>query len=402
MAGFTQVAFPVGGTPPALPYPQKHQLTDEYAAHGFLFSEADADLPSGYRRYVQTPGTYNTVMQSTLGNLYRLDFAGDGVREVRLMLRDSNLNPTIHRLTAFNASGQRIAHSEYRDWLNPTASYFFLSVAAGSPIKSIAFTQLTSTGSPYIFGVATTCLDFGAHPPTPTRTVTATRTITATRTATPTRTDTRTRTATPTATAILPTATVTSTSPPATVTATSPPTHTPTPTSTPGPNCSQITMTANADAWFEQSSDANKGDDSALKVQSKSDDQAFRAVVRFALPSAPPGCVFDSADLRLYAESAKPGRTIHVQRAASGWGEMTGNWPTQPARIGGIAAAASGSDPGWRTWSVSEQVAAMYAAGTAHGFVISDADESEDSEQVYRSRESGSSIPTLIVRFRPE
>jgi len=138
-----------------------------------------------------------------------------------------------------------------------------------------------------------------------------------------------------------------------------------------------------------------------LKVQSKSGGDAFRAIVRFALPAAPTGCTLDSAELRLYAESPKPGRTIQVQRAATAWSEMSVNWSNQPARTGAIASTASGSDPGWRVWAVTQQVVDMYATGAAHGFVIFDQVETQDSEQTYRSRESGSQVPTLVISFRP-
>jgi hypothetical protein len=43
----------------------------------------------------------------------------------------------------------------------------------------------------------------------------------------------------------------------------------------------------------------------------------------------------------------------------------------------------------------------MYATGAAHGFVIFDQVETQDSEQTYRSRESGSQVPTLVISFRP-
>jgi hypothetical protein len=74
----------------------------------------------------------------------------------------------------------------------------------------------------------------------------------------------------------------------------------------------------------------------------------------------------------------------------------------QPAgTTGAIASTASGSDPGWRVWAVTQQVVDMYATGAAHGFVIFDQVETQDSEQTYRSRESGSQVPTLVISFRP-
>jgi hypothetical protein len=392
LPGHTQVPFPIGATPPSLPYPEAHQLTDEYADLGFVFSDFDADLPSTYRKYVQTPGTYNVVRQSTLGNLYRIDFLEDGVRSARFVLHDSNQNGTIHRLSAFDDDGRLIVRSEYRDWLNPTITQFFLSVTSPGPsIRSVVYTQLTRTGQPYVFGMAVSCFDFGATPPTPTPTRTATPIRTATPVATRTATPIATRTATPLRTATpVPTRTAT---PIATRTAT------PVPTPPPGPACPEAIVSASADAWFEEGSDANKGDDSGLKVQSKSG-QAFRALVRFPLPTVPAGCAFDSADLRLYVESAKPDRTIRVQRVVDAWSEMSVHWAIQPATTGPVASSPSLADKGWQSWAVGEQVAAMYADGTAHGFRISDAVETDDAEQTYRSRESGELLPRLVVRFR--
>jgi hypothetical protein len=363
VAGLTQVEFPVGGTPPALPYPEVHQLTDEYAALGFLFSDDDGGLPAAFGKFTQEPLTYNVVRQSTLGNVYRLDFTGGDVRQVRLVLRDSNLSDTIHRLAAFSATGALLSTAEHRDWLSPVEFPFLLSVSSPStPIASVVFTQLWWTGSPYLFATALTCLEFG----TPSSMNTATPTSSPTPTATPGGES----TAVPTA------------------------------TQTPGPQCLPVIVSANADAWFEQSSTANKGDDSNLKVQSKSGNDNFRAIVGFPLPLIPPGCELDAAELRLYAESAKPGRIIQVQRAATAWGEMSVHWQNQPTRTGPISTVASGSTKGWRHWTVTEQVAGMYDDGSTHGFVISDQVEGEDSEQTYRSRESGSNVPALALHFR--
>jgi hypothetical protein len=188
--------------------------------------------------------------------------------------------------------------------------------------------------------------------------------------------------------------------PPTTIATTTTAPSTTTTTLPPGPSCGAVAVATNADAWIEQSG-GNKGDDSALKVQSKSGNDNFRAFVRFALPAVPAGCVLDAAELRLYAESAKPGRVIHAQRAGAAWEEMAVTWANQPPRVGPAASVASGSDPGWRTWTVTEQVASMYAAGGTSSFVLFDAVEDEDSEQTFRSRESGERVPTLIVTFRP-
>lgn len=67
----------------------------------------------------------------------------------------------------------------------------------------------------------------------------------------------------------------------------------------------------------------------------------------------------DQAELRLYAESVIPGRTIDLQALSGPWQEMAVNWSTQPAATGAVASTGSGDDKGWRTWLVTEQVAGM-------------------------------------------
>ncbi len=119
-----------------------------------------------------------------------------------------------------------------------------------------------------------------------------------------------------------------------------------------------ITVPANADAWFEQASPStNKGDDSALKVLSKSPNQNVRAAVRFALPAPPSGCEVVGATLRLYSDSAVSGRTLQAQSASAAWTETGINWGNQPAPAGSVATAPPGT--GWRTWTVTQPVLAM-------------------------------------------
>jgi hypothetical protein len=157
------------------------------------------------------------------------------------------------------------------------------------------------------------------------------------------------------------------------------------------------TALAAADAWIDENSPTNnKGDDSILKVQSKGPRDNFRALVRFVLPAVPPGCVVQSATLRLYAASAKPGRTLHALRLASGWAETQVNWSNQPLTTGSAAATASGA--GYLEWNVTSQLQAMYGTSN-HGFLIRDVLEGQDAEQQFHAREKGESPPQLVVRF---
>jgi hypothetical protein len=166
------------------------------------------------------------------------------------------------------------------------------------------------------------------------------------------------------------------------------------------PNCGTAqTLSANADAWIEQSSPSNnKGTDSVLKVMSKSGSN-LRALVGFTLPTAPQGCVVDTATLRLYAGSSASGRTLQALLLNGAWTENAVTWQNQPATTG--AAATTQSATGYMQWNVATIVQAMYSAGTSNGFLIRDAVEDQDAEQQIYSREKGENPPQLVLTFRP-
>jgi hypothetical protein len=161
-----------------------------------------------------------------------------------------------------------------------------------------------------------------------------------------------------------------------------------------------VTVQANADAWINQGSPSeNKGDDSILKVMSKSGDNNLRAFVLFSLPEAPDGCVVQSATLRLYAASSNDGRTLEAWQLAESWTENGVSWETQPGTTGTAAMTTSGS--GWREWAVAALVQNMYDLDANYGFMIRDAGEDEDAEQQFHSREKGESMPELVITFAP-
>jgi hypothetical protein len=103
------------------------------------------------------------------------------------------------------------------------------------------------------------------------------------------------------------------------------------------PTCQVFTVTtpANADAWIDQGSrSSNKGTDSTLKVQGKSNTN-YRSLVQFPLPQAPQGCVVQSATLRLYAASFQNGRTLQARQITGSWAENGVTWNNQPGQRAG-------------------------------------------------------------------
>jgi hypothetical protein len=170
-------------------------------------------------------------------------------------------------------------------------------------------------------------------------------------------------------------------------------------TSTPVDCGPAITLSSSADAWVDQGSpSSNKGSDSILKVMSKSSNN-LRALVQFNLPTAPQGCVVQSATLRMYAASWKTGRTLHALQINAPWTENGVTWNNQPATAGPAATTSSGS--GWREWNVASVVQSMYDSGLNYGFLIRDETENNDAEQQFHGREKGENIPQLVITFGP-
>jgi hypothetical protein len=160
-----------------------------------------------------------------------------------------------------------------------------------------------------------------------------------------------------------------------------------------------VTIAADADAWIDQNSAANNfGTDAILKVRSQDGNDNFRALVHFALPSAPQGCEVQSAILSLYAAAWTEGRTLEAVRVSGAWSEYSLTWSSQPAMSEEAVATSAGS--GYNQWDVTTMVQAMYSLGANHGFLIRDAAEGEDgAEQQYHSKEKGENQPRLVIRF---
>jgi large repetitive protein len=150
---------------------------------------------------------------------------------------------------------------------------------------------------------------------------------------------------------------------------------------------------------LQSSPTSNFGNDSVLKVDSKSGGNA-RALVRFGLPQIPAGCQVTSAKLRMYSASYKSGRTLQVNRLLAVWNEGGVNWGSQPAANGSPVFAQSRSSAGHVEWTVTALVQSMYS-GTNAGLVIRDANENGGGfEQSFNSREKGAdNPPQLVITF---
>lgn len=160
------------------------------------------------------------------------------------------------------------------------------------------------------------------------------------------------------------------------------------------------TLSASADAYVDSAllaQGSNFGTATQLHVRSDTLGNR-RTLVRFALPAVPPYCTVTSALLRLNASSGSNGRTLEAVRVAGAWTEIGVTWSNQPATTGTAITASSGT--GWREWSVTAHVQAMYS-GTNHGWLVADASEGAllAASQAFSSREAASNVPELVVSF---
>ncbi len=160
-------------------------------------------------------------------------------------------------------------------------------------------------------------------------------------------------------------------------------------------------VTPSADTWLDQnSSTANFGRDAILKTRSQRGGNAFRTLLKFVLPAAPPGCAVQSSTLRLYAAAATPGRTLQAWRTGGSWSERGVRWVNQPNAIRMAASAASAS--GWVQWDFTAELQSPDPDGEVVGVVIRDADErGSGAEQQFHGREKGEMIPVLNVVYTP-
>lgn len=124
-----------------------------------------------------------------------------------------------------------------------------------------------------------------------------------------------------------------------------------------------------------------------------------RALVRFAMPPVPSGCVVSSAFLRLH-DGAPEIRDLDVYRLSGTWSETGVTWSTQPATTG-AASAAYQVRTGRVEWLVTDQVNGMYS-GANDGFLLRDRveDSSTMAENGFYTREAGPLYqPELVLRF---
>jgi parallel beta-helix repeat protein len=161
--------------------------------------------------------------------------------------------------------------------------------------------------------------------------------------------------------------------------------------------CVEATVVApvEADAWIDFNSQlANKGSDAVLEVGGDA-----RALVRFRLPGhVPPGCVLESARLRVFADSGTEGARVESVRLASAWSENAVTWDSQPATFG--APVAAWSSDGWMSWNVTAHVRETFG-GVNNGWLLRDAAEGTETAggHGFYAREKGDSPPELVLRF---
>ena len=122
----------------------------------------------------------------------------------------------------------------------------------------------------------------------------------------------------------------------------------------------------------------------------------LRALVGFNLPTMPAGC-------SVAERHAPPVREVGLRRShAPGlparWGLDRGRGDLGEPAVDDRPRRDDDSGTGYREWNVAGMVQAMYTGGN-HGFLVRDANENQDAEQQFHSREESTNRPQLVVTF---
>lgn len=166
-----------------------------------------------------------------------------------------------------------------------------------------------------------------------------------------------------------------------------------------------VTAAANADSYISEASpNTNFDGQPSLRVSSPlvsalGVDLGGRVntLVRFTLPDLGL-CSVTSATLRLYATSAASGRTLRAARVTSAWDEATVDW-NDGTTVTSTGATTTTSGTGWREWSATAMVQAMYP-GSNHGFMVQDTGTALLAQvQVFDKRGGGGNPPQLVITY---
>jgi hypothetical protein len=170
-----------------------------------------------------------------------------------------------------------------------------------------------------------------------------------------------------------------------------------------------VTLSASDDATIDQGSpNSNFGASTDLKVKApllgalgiNLGGERY-TLARFTLPSLQL-CSVTLAKLRLYATSPTSGRNLEADRVTQTWAEGTVTWNTKPSvTTTGAVTITSGSGTGYREWTVTSMVTAMYPPGSNFGFLVSDSSGLSllAPEQIYNSDEAAANKPQLVVTY---
>ena len=155
-----------------------------------------------------------------------------------------------------------------------------------------------------------------------------------------------------------------------------------------------------ADTIVDQANPAqNYGSGLTMDVQRGS---VRRSLVRFDFSLIPSGATITAATLELYA-TAVPGtsRNLAVHRITAAWVEGSATWTSFAGAFETAAAAtiAGGTSTGWKTWTVTSLVRALFEGTYAnHGFLVKASSETGSGTYSFATRENATTGNRPILR----
>jgi hypothetical protein len=115
-------------------------------------------------------------------------------------------------------------------------------------------------------------------------------------------------------------------------------------------------------------------------------------LLKFTIPSPPPGCTVASAMLYVYVRTPSAPAKINAHRATVTWTNAN-TWSTLPRPAPGVTAVEADTAAGWVSWQVKTLVQELLV-GPDYGFLLKDSVDHHPTLTRYQTFESSESYPT--------
>jgi hypothetical protein len=157
------------------------------------------------------------------------------------------------------------------------------------------------------------------------------------------------------------------------------------------PGTTQPALAPTQDTAIYEVNPGNNYSTTAIGVGTGLSGDAY-TLLKFSIPTPPPGCTITAATLYVYVRTASAPATINAHRASVPWDNST-TWSSVPRPAPGVTAVSAGVTAGWMSWPVKPLVQEL-VTGPDYGFLLKDSVDHHPTLTRYQTFESSDSYPT--------